>query len=93
MRIVELDRDFVGKSAPISVAASKPSYNIGKRARDQKVLLHEAQPLAQACRIVRIQYSCQRFGGELLRKRANEIAVAEFLKIKVIRRSGGPQSK
>ena len=93
MRIVELDRDFVGKRAPIGVAASKPSHDIGKRAGDEKILLHEPQPLPQAGRIVGIQHSRQRFGGQLFRERADEIAVAEFLKVKIIRRSGSPQSK
>ena len=93
MRIVELNRNFVGKRAPIGVAASKPSYNIGKRACNEKILLHEPQSLPQACRIVWIQHSRQRFGGQLLRKRTDEIAVAEFLEVKVIRRGGGPESK
>ena len=93
MRIVELDRDLVGKRAPIGVAASKPSHDIGKRACDKKILLHEPQPLPPAGRIVGIQHSRQRFGGQLLRERANEIAVAEFLKVKVIRRGGDPQAK
>src|SRR5271156_4634121 len=93
MRIVELDRNLVGKRAPIVVAASKPAYNIGQRARDEKVLLHEPQSLAQAGRIVGIEHPRQCFGRELLRERAHEIAVAEFLKVKVVRRGGAPQSK
>ena len=90
MRIVELDRYLVGKRAPIGVAASKASHDISKRACDKKILLHEPQPLTQACRIIGIQNSRERFGGQFLRQRAYEIAVAEFLEIKVIRRSGHP---
>src|SRR5215469_15990531 len=57
------------------------------------MLLHESQLLTQACRIVGIQHSRQRFGGQFFRKRANEIALTEFLKVKIIRCSGGPKAK
>ena len=93
MRIVELDRDLVGKRAPVGVAAPEAPHDIGQRAGDEEILLHKAQPLPQAGRIVGIQHARQRFGGQLLRKRAHEIAVAEFLKVKVVRRGGGPQPK
>ena len=41
MRVVKLNRDLVGKRAPIGVAAPESSYDIGERACDEKVLLHE----------------------------------------------------
>src|SRR5260370_9009071 len=93
MCMVEVDRNLVGKGAPIGVAATKPPYDIGQRACDKKILLNEPQPLPQACRIAGIQHSRQRVGGQLLRQCAAEIAVAEFLEVTVIRRPCGPQWK
>ena len=93
MCIVELDRDFLGKRAPIGVIATKASHDISKRAGDKKILLNEPQALPQARGVVRIKHSGQRLGGKLLCQRAHEITVAEFLKVEVVRRGGGPQSK
>src|SRR5208337_2836552 len=52
MRVVELDCDLVGERGPTGVAASKRSYDIGKRTGDEKVLLYEPQALAQARRVI-----------------------------------------
>ncbi len=93
MRIVELDCGLVGQRVPIGVAAPEASDDIGQRACDEKVLLHESQSLSPAGRIVGIQHSRQSLGGQLLCERAHEIALAEFLKVKVIRRGGSPQAK
>ena len=91
MRIVELDRDLLGKRAPIGVAAPEAPHEIGQRAGDQKILLHEAQSLPHARRVVGIEHSRQGFGRERLGHRADEIAVAEFLKVEIVGRSRGPQ--
>ena len=93
MRVVELNGDLVGKCAPISVAVPETPHDIGQRTGGQKILLHEPQALAPARRIVGIQYPGQSFGGQRFGHRANEITVAERLEIKVIRRTGGPQSE
>ena len=42
MRIVELDGDFFRKRAPIGVALPEAAHEIGQRAGDEKILLHEA---------------------------------------------------
>jgi hypothetical protein len=54
MRIVELDGDFFRKRAPLSVAMVEAPHEIGQRASDEKILLHEAQSLPLARRVVGI---------------------------------------
>ena len=73
-----------GKRAPIGIAAPEAPDQIGQRAGDQEILLHEAQSLAHARGIVRIEHARQRFGREGLGQSADEIAAAEFLKIEEI---------
>src|SRR3954471_8608236 len=84
MSIVELDGDFPGKRAPVGVARLKAPHEIRQGTSDQKILLHEAQSLSLARRVVGIQDPRQRFGLERLGQRADEIAAAEFLKVEVI---------
>ena len=84
---------FSGSAVPIGIAAPETPDQIGQRAGDQEILLHEAQALPMAGRIIGIQHPRQRFGSECLGQRADEIAAAELLKIEVIRRGRGPQPK
>ena len=91
MRVVELDGDLLRERAPIGIASPEAAHEIGERAGDQKILLHEAQSLPHAGRVVRIEHARQRLGAERLRHRADEVAVAECLKVEVIRRSRGPE--
>src|SRR5882757_3057761 len=55
------------------------------------MLLQEAEPLALGRGIVWIQHPGKGFRLESLAQRAHKVAGAEFLKIEVIRRSGGPE--
>ena len=73
---------FSRKRTPIGVVAPEAAHEIGQRAGDQKILLHEAQSLPHARGVVRIQDPRERFGLEGLGHRADEIAVTEFLKSK-----------
>ena len=91
MRVVELDGDLLGKRVPIGVAAPEAPHQIGQRAGDQKILLHEAQSLPHARRVVGIEHPREGFGRERLGHRADEIAVAELLEIEVIGRRRGPE--
>ena len=84
MRVVQLDRDLVGQRAPVGVAAPEAADEVGQRAGDQEVLLHEAQPLPLRRRIVRIEHAGQRLGRERLGERADEVAVAELLEVEVV---------
>ena len=59
-----LDRRTLGKQAPLRVAASESPDEIGQRAGDQKVLLHEPQLLATRRRIVGIEDPRQRLRGQ-----------------------------
>ena len=93
VRVVELDGDFFGKRVPIGVAAPEAPHEIGQRAGHQKIFLHEAQPLPDAGGVVRIKYPREGFGFERLGHRADEIAVAERLKVEVIGRLRGPKAK
>ena len=70
VRVVELDGDFLGKRAPVGVAAPEAAHEIGQRAGDQEILLQEPQPLASCCGVVGIQHARQRFGRERLGQRA-----------------------
>ena len=45
VRVVELDGDLLGQRAPVGVAAAEAPHEVGQRAGDQEILLHEAQPL------------------------------------------------
>ena len=46
MRVVELDRDLLGQRVPVGVVPPEAAHQVGQRAGDQEILLHEAQPLA-----------------------------------------------
>ena len=46
VRIVELDGDFLGERAPVGVGLPEAAHEIGQRASNEKVLLHEAQSLS-----------------------------------------------
>ena len=55
VRIVELDGDFLGKCVPIVMGAPETPQEIGDRRGHEEILLHEAQSLAEACRVIGIQ--------------------------------------
>ena len=90
MRIVKLDGDFFGKRAPAGIAPLKSAHEICQRAGDEKILLHEAQPLSHARGIVGIQHPRERLGSEGLGHGTDELAMAESLEIEVLGRSRGP---
>src|SRR5262249_25900634 len=91
--VVKLNGDSLGKLIPISVGPPKAPHHIGQRARDQKVFLHEAQPLSHAGGVVGIEHAGEGFGGESLGQRTHEITTAEFLKIEVIGRGRSPEAE
>ena len=93
MRVVELDGDPVGQLAPVGVAPPEASHQVGQRAGDQEVLLHEAQPLTLCRRIVWIEHPGQRFGLERLGERTDEVALAELLEVEVVVRRSGPEAE
>src|SRR5262249_54863738 len=59
----------------------------------QEILLHEPKPLAHARGVVRIQHPCQGLGSEFLRHSADEFAVAERLKVEVVRGGRFPETQ
>ena len=93
VRVVELDGDLLGKRAPVGVAAPEAPHEVGQRAGDQEILLHEAQALPHARGVVGIEDARQRFGRQRLGQRADEIAAAEFLEVEVVGRGRGPEAE
>ena len=93
MRVVELQRDFVGQRRPVVAGGAKTADRVGERAGHQEVLLQEAQPLSFRGGVVGVEHACQRFGRERLGQRADEVAAAELLEVEVVRRGGGPESQ
>ena len=45
VRVVELDGDLLGERAPVGIGAAEAAHEIGERAGDEEILLHEPQPL------------------------------------------------
>src|SRR5258708_1944312 len=91
MSIVELDGDLFGKRSPICVSLPETPNQIRKRTGNEKILLHETQPLPQGGRIIRVEYAGQRFRLESLGHGAYKITVAECLKIEEVGRTRGPE--
>ena len=91
VRVVELDGDLVGQRAPVGVAAAEAAHEVGQRAGDEEVLLHEPQPLPHARGVVGIEHPGQRLGRERLGQRADEVAAAELLEVEVVGRRGRPE--
>ena len=46
MGVVELDRDLLGQRAPVALRPAEAPHEVGQRAGDEEILLHEAQALA-----------------------------------------------
>ncbi len=89
--VVELDGDFLGKRAPVIVAAAEAPDEIGQRTGNEKVLLYEAQALSHARGVVGIEYACQVFGLKGFGPRGDEFAVAERLEVEGIWRRRRPE--
>ena len=55
MGVVELDRGLVGQRAPVGIVPPEAAHEIGERAGDQEIFLHEAQASSHDRRIVGIE--------------------------------------
>ena len=91
MGIVELDRDLVGKLAPVGVVAAETAHEVGQRAGDQEIFLREAQPLSHLGGVVRVEHAGQRLRRDAADQGADEVARAELLEVEVVVRRGAPQ--
>ena len=91
--VVELDGDLPGKRVPVGIGAAEAPHQVRQRARDEEVLLHEAQCLSHARGVVGIEHPRQRFGGEPLGQRAHELAAAERLEVEGLGRRGRPEAE
>ena len=63
-----------GSALQSALRAPEAPHEVGQRAGDEEIFLHEAQPLPHARRVVGIEHAGQRFGGERLGQRADEVA-------------------
>src|SRR5260221_4542189 len=93
MSVVKLNGHLLWNLVPVSIGTPKTADQIRQRTGDQKVLLHEAQALAKACRVIRIENSSERFRDEGLGNGANEITMAENFEVEVIGGRRRPESK
>src|ERR1700683_2413698 len=93
MRVVKLDGGLLGKRVPIVIAAAEAPHEIGQRTRYEKIFLYETQFLPAVGGVVGVEPARNGLGHQGLSHGSNEIAVAENLKIEVIRRTGGPQTE
>src|SRR4029453_1912455 len=83
MCVIELDGDLLGEQTPVGVVAEEAPHQIGQRASNEEVLLHESQSLSLAGGVIRIKNPGERFSGEGLSQGAYKIATAEFLKVEI----------
>ena len=93
MRIVKLDGSFLGKHVPVVIAAAEAPHESGQRTRYEKIFLYETQFLPAVGGVIGVEHARNGVGHQRLSHGSNEIAVAEDLKIEVIRRTGGPQTE
>src|SRR2546423_15497203 len=93
MRVVELNRRLVRQRVPVVVGPPETAHQVRERAGDEEIFLHKTQALTPACRVIWIQYARERFGVERVRERTDEIADAEPLKVKIVRRRRRPEAQ
>jgi hypothetical protein len=91
MSVVELDRDLIGERMPVVAPAAEPRHDVGQRAGDQAILLHEPQALAARRRVVGIEDPRERLGGDLVVDGVEEVAAAELLEVEVLVRRRAPE--
>ena len=82
---------FSGSALQSALRPPEAAHQIGQRAGDEEVLLNEAKSLAHARGVVRVEHPRERFGGERLGQRTDEVAAAELLEVEEIGRGGRPQ--
>ena len=93
MRIVELDRRLVRQGAPVSIVAPETPHEIGERAGNKEILLHEAQALPHFGGVIRIEHAGHGVRSDAPDERADKVARAELLKVETIVRRGAPQTQ
>src|SRR5262249_21305764 len=91
MGIVELDGYFLWKFGPVLVGAPETADKIRQGTGDQEVLLHEAQTLAKAGRVVGIKNSSQRFCGQGFGNGSDKVPMPKPVKVEDIGRACGPK--
>jgi hypothetical protein len=91
VRVVHLDRRLLRQRREVGVEAAEAAHQVAQRAGDQEIFLQEAQALAHAGGIVGIEHAGQRFGGQRLGHRADELAMAELLEVEIVGRGRRPQ--
>ena len=90
MRVVELYGGLFGQRPPILVPFAKPANDVGDRAGDQEIFLHQAKPAPSQRMVIGIKNARQQFRVQRFGDRGDEIAAAEPLKVEGMR--GRPRS-
>src|SRR5688572_31442837 len=91
MRIVELDREEAGDIADRGAAEHEQTQAVLQRARDEEVLLLEAELLAGGRRVVRVEDLRQVFAADLGVDRAPVLADLKCVEVEVLGSERGPQ--
>jgi hypothetical protein len=81
---------FSGQRPPVGVRFAEAAHDVGERAGDQEILLHQPQAPALLRRVVGIKDARQRFRAQRLGHRGDEVARAETLKIERMQRRRAP---
>jgi hypothetical protein len=94
MRVVELDGGLGGELAPREVVAVfEAAHDVGQRAGDEEVLLHQAQFLAGLGGVVRVEHLGDGLGDGLLTQGIDVAAFVEDLEIEVLIRLRLPEAE
>src|SRR5262249_12566971 len=93
MRIVELDRDFVGQRLPTVSETAEARQAVRQRTGDEEVLWRKAQQAAALGGVVGIQYAAEVLRHDLIVHRADEVAAAELAEVERLGRGAAPQAQ
>src|ERR1700746_1861823 len=93
MRVIELNRRFVGQFSPIRIVAQEATHQIGQGTCHQKVFLRETQLLPGSGGVIGIENPGQRLRFQSSSQRTYKIASTKFLKIEEIGSSRGPEAE
>ena len=91
MRVVELDEHLLRKRVPAVVRLAEAPQDVSQRARDEEVLLTEAELLALRRVVVRVEHLGEVLGEHLLLDRLDVGALVEVGEIEVVDRLRAPE--
>ena len=93
VRVVELDEHLVRQRVPAVVRLAEAAEDVPQRARDEEVLLAQAQLLALGRVVVRIQHLREVLGKHLLLDRLDVRALVEVREVEVVNGLRAPEAQ